>query len=301
MGNSMKNVKNYFGEIFTGIVILGLVVYSFVGIGLAEQLSKDFWVVFAVNFSIMILITSIWYPSAKTKAQNQDQNYIAQRVAYGNLVNKIAETNNQKNLNSFCEWATEENRIFKIKQILIKINIDYPTYLSYQKRINDVDKDESLTKRQKRKLKKLIEFGVSVEKISYMKIMTGIKTKNTKYDTTSSEARYDAVKLSSKILISVVSSIFMGFIVFKMYGLSWESVAQLFTWIILIVWNIFTSYSAGYKSISIKRMEYYKKLKTFLEEFVSSEFFNRELNIIATENVSRETINETTEQPVNGE
>ena len=66
----------------------------------------------------------------------------------------------------------------------------------------------------------------------------------------------------------------MGFIIFTIYGFTWTSIAQLLTWLVLIFWNIFTSYNAGYKAISIKRMEYYKKLKTFLEEFISSEYFN---------------------------
>ena len=269
-----KNVKNFFGEIFTGIVVLALIIYSFVGIGLNNSIDETFWITFAVNFALMILVTSIWYPSAKQKAQFQDEGYLIQRKKYGELVDKVVNTNNQRNLSKFCDWATEQNKIFKIKQKLIKINVDYDIFVKYSKELDKLDNDKILTDKQKKKLRVLIENGVSVKKISYSRVITGIKISSLQYDTNSSEQKYDVIKLTSKIIISVCTSIFMGFIVFNLYGFNWESVAQLFMWLIVIAWNIFTSYNAGYKSISVKRAEYYKKLKTFLEEFVSSEYFN---------------------------
>lgn len=269
-----KNVKNFFGEIFTGIVVLALIIYSFVGIGLNDTIDETFWIVFAVNFALMILVTSIWYPSAKQKAQFQDEGYLIQRKKYGELVDKVVNTNNQRNLSKFCDWATEQNKIFKIKQRLIKINVDYDVFVKYSKELDKLDNDKILTDKQKKKLRILIENGVSVKKISYSRVITGIKISSLQYDTNSGEQKYDVIKLTSKIIISVCTSIFMGFIVFNLYGFNWESVAQLFMWLIVIAWNIFTSYNAGYKSISVKRAEYYKKLKTFLEEFVSSEYFN---------------------------
>lgn len=272
--DSAKNVKNFFGEIFTGIVVLALIIYSFVGIGLNDTIDETFWIVFAVNFALMILVTSIWYPSAKQKAQFQDEGYLIQRKKYGELVDKVVNTNNQRNLSKFCDWATEQNKIFKIKQKLIKINVDYDIFVKYSKELDKLDNDKILTDKQKKKLRILIENGVSVKKISYSRVITGIKISSLQYDTNSSEQKYDVIKLTSKIIISVCTSIFMGFIVFNLYGFTWESVAQLFMWLIVIAWNIVTSYNAGYKSISVKRAEYYKKLKTFLEEFVSSEYFN---------------------------
>lgn len=286
-----KNVKNFFGEIFTGVIILSLIIYSFVGIGLKDVIDESFWITFAVNFTLMLLVTSVWYPSAKQKAQMQDEGYLLQRRKYGELIDKIVNTNNQRNLSKFCDWATEQNRIFKIKQKLIRINVDYDIYLKYAKDFNKLDEASFLTNKQKAKLKDLIINGVNVKKISYSRIITGIKISSTQYDTNSGEQKYDAIKLIRKIIISVCSSIFMGFIVFNLYGFGWESIAQLFMWLILIAWNIFTSYSAGYKSISIKRADYYKKLKTFLEEFISSEFFNN-AETVGEEVVEKEIKNE---------
>lgn len=280
----MKDIKNYLAEIFTFIIIVGLIIYSFVGMGLKDRIDEGFWTSFAVNFSIMLLITSIWYPSAKQKAQCTDTGYINQRKYYATLVDKIVDTNNQKGLSKFCEYATEQNRICKLKQRLIKINVDYDVYLHYKDCPSSIyaEKDYiELSNKQKKALEKLIVNGVYVKNIDYSSIITGIKGSKNKYDTSSGERKYDVLKLSTKICISVFSSIFMAYIVFSMFGFTWESVARLTMWLIMIVWNIFTSYQAGYKSISIKRCDYYKKLKTFLEEFVSSEYFV---------NVSRETI-----------
>lgn len=280
----MKDIKNYLAEILTGIIIVALIIYSFVGMGLKDTIDDNFWTAFAVNLSIMLLITSIWFPSAKQKAQYNDTGYLNQRKAYGLLVDKIIDTNNQKGLARFCEYATEQNKICKIKQKLIKINVDYDVYLHYKDSPSLIytEKDYiELSNKQKKALEKLIINGVYVKAIDYSSIITGIKGSKYKYDTNSGERKYDTLKISTKIFVSAFSSIFMAYIAFSLFGFSWESVAQLTMWLIMIVWNIFTSYQAGYKSISIKRCDYYKKLKTFLEEFVSSEYFV---------NVSHETL-----------
>lgn len=286
MKEKVGGIKNYIAEMFTGIIVIALAIYSFVGIGLKDAIDNTFWVSFAVNLGIMILVTSVWYPSAKSKAQIKDEGYLAQRKKYGELVQKIVDTNNQKNLKIFCDYATEQNRIFKIKQALVHINVDYDVYQKYLKEPFKIKDDQSLSKKQKKNLLKLIQNGVRVKRISHSKIITGIKESKLQYDTISGETKYDVFKLTSKIFISVCSSIFMAYIAFSLFGFTWESVAQLFTWLIMICWNIFTSYTTGYKSISIKRADYYKKLKTYLEEFVSSEYFDRNNNI-----VSRETLN----------
>lgn len=291
--NKIQGIKNYLGVILTSVIIVALVVYSFVGIGVKDAIDKEFWVSFAVNFGIMLLITSIWYPEAKRKAQYSDAVYLAQRKRYGELVDKVILTNNQRNLAKFCEYATEENRKAKIKQALININVDYDVYLKYLKEPFALKDDTTLSAKQKKKLLALIENGVKVKKISHSKIITGIKSSRLVYETTSEEQRYDVAKIVTKMIVSVVSSVFMAYMVFSLFGFSWASVAQLFTWLILICWNIFTSYQAGYKSISVKRADYYKKLKTFLEEFVSSEYFSgdKAVSVVLEKNIA-ETVDE---------
>lgn len=278
MGNFKDKITNNFKgrlvEIFTSIIILGLAVYSFVGIGLRENIDAGFWTAFGVNFGLMILTMFIWYPEAKKRAEQNDAGYIGQRQKYGELIERITNSNNQKNLHKFCDYATEENRMFKIKQKLIKMNVDFDVYEKYLKKPSKIDEIEELTDKQKKSLKKLIQNGVKVKKISSARIITGIKNSKAKYDITSQEQAYDTTIFSVKIVISILSSVVIAYMVFSTNGFSWESVAQFFTWVIVIFWNTITSYQTGYKSISIKRADYYKKLKTFLEEFVSSEYFS---------------------------
>lgn len=277
MGDFKDKITNTFktrlSEIFTIIIILALAVYSFVGIGMRDKIDEGFWTAFGVNFGLMLLTMSVWYPDAKRKAQRFDAGYLAQRKRYAELVDEITKTNNQKNLHKFCDYATEENRIFKIKQKLIKMNVDFDVYEKYLKKPQKVNEIEELTDKQKKKLKKLIENGIKVKKISSARIITGIKGAKARYDTTSGEQTYDTLMVSLKVVISIVSSIAVAYMVFSQNGFTWESVAQFFAWVIIIFWNAFTSYQSGYKSISVKRTDYYKKLKTFLEEFISSEYY----------------------------
>lgn len=271
-----NTLKTRLSEIFTGLIILALLVYSFVGIGMRDKIDEGFWTAFVVNFSLMLLTMFVWYPDAKRKAQQRDGNYIAQRKRYGELVNQITDSNNQKNLHKFCDYATEQNRLFKIKQRLIKMNVDFDVYARYLKKPSKVDEVEELTEKQKKKLKKLIQDGVKIKKISSARIITGIKGAKARYDTTSGEQAYDTFVVTFKIIVSIISSVVVAYMVFSTNGFTWESVAQFFAWVIIILWNAMTSYNAGYKSISIKRADYYKKLKTFLEEFVSSDYYQKE-------------------------
>lgn len=272
--DKVGNLKNYVGEALTAVVFLALIVYSFVGIGLKDKIDDGFWTTFAVNFGLMLLITTIWYPEAKRKAQIQDKGYINQRKKYGGYVDRVVATKNQKGLAKFCEYATERNRVFKIQQRLIKINVEYDFYLACLKDVSKIEKNEFLNDKQKKKLKKLIENGVTVKKISYSHIITGIKNAKFNYDTKSGEQKYDTTRISFKIVFSLISAAFTAYIVFMVGGFTWESIAQLFMWAILIIWNMITSYRTGYKSISVFRCEYYKKLRTFLEEFISSEYYD---------------------------
>ena len=61
-------------------------------------------------------------------------------------------------------------------------------------------------------------------------------------------------------------------IFFTGQGFTFGKLAQMVTWLVLIFWNICQSVSTGSKSITIHRANYYKKLRTFLEEFFASEY-----------------------------
>ena len=275
-----NTLKTRLSEIFTAIIILALAIYSFVGIGMRDKIDEGFWTAFGVSFGLMLLTMTVWYPDAKRKAQKFDAGYIAQRKRYGELIDTITTTNNQKNLHKFCDYATEQNRLFKIKQKLIKMNVDFDVYEKYLKKPQKVAEIEELTDKQKKKLKKLIENGVKVKKISSARIITGIKSAKAIYDTNSGEQAYTITIISLKVITSIVSSTIIAYMVFSQNGFTWESVAQFLTWVIIIFWNAFTSYQAGYKSISVKRADYYKKLKTFLEQFISSNYYNKPIGTV---------------------
>lgn len=290
-----KNIRNYMGEFLTAIIALALIVYSFVALGFRDSIDEYWITTFIIGFIIMIVITSVWYPNAKQKAQYTDEGYILQRTEYGKLVDKVTNANNQKNLNKFCDWATEQNRLHIIRQKLLKKGIDFELWVKYSKTPSKVQEEKELTDKQKIYLKALIENGVNVKIINYQHILTGLKNGKLKYDTNSTETRYDTITLTLKVFVSVCSAVVMAFLVFSVGGFTWASIANLLMWYVLIVWNMFTSYSTGYKSISIHRTGYYSKLRTFLEEFVSSEFYeDKKISVDAViREMAKQEINKT--------
>ena len=155
------DIKNHLGEIFTGLIVVALFSYLFVGIGIKTSLNEEFWTIFGIGFAIMVAITSIWYPSAKAKAKLKDKNFKNQRLEYSILVDRVVKTNNFKGLREFCEYATDENKTERIKAVLAKINVDYDVYVKYSKDIKLLDKDTQLDADQKKKLLKQISSSSS--------------------------------------------------------------------------------------------------------------------------------------------
>lgn len=269
------DIKNHLGEIFTVIIVVALFSYLFVNIGIKSSLDEEFWTLFGVGFAIMIAITSIWYPTAKNKAKLKDKNFKNQRLEYSILVDRVVKTNNFKGLKDFCEYATNENKTERIKAVLAKINIDYDVYLKYVKDIDLLKEDKTLDEEQKNKLLKLIKKGVKFTIINPGKVTTAIDKIKEHYDIKSEEQKFDAITLGSKILTSILCSIMLAMIVFTGTGFTLGKLAQILSWVMMIAWNICQSINSGTKSITIYRANFYKKLRTFLEEFFASEFADK--------------------------
>lgn len=266
------NIKNYVSEILTILIVIALISYLFVGIGIQQKFDSEFWTLFGVGFAIMIAITSIWYPNAKTKAKLKDKNYKNQQLEYSLLVDRVVKTNNFKGLKKFCEYASGQNKITKIENVLIKLNIDFDVYNKYKKDIRLIEKDTQLSDKQKAKLKKLIINGVKYSKVNPNKVTTAIDNIKECYDVKSQEKAYDVKTLTAKILTSVLCTFGFAMIVFTGTGFTLGKLAQILTWLCMIAWNICQSIMTGTKSISIFRADFYKKLRTFLEEFFASEY-----------------------------
>lgn len=265
------DIKNYLGEIFTGLIVVALISYLFVEIGIQAKFDEEFWTLFGIGFAIMVAITSIWYPTAKQKAKLKDKNFKNQRLEYSILVDRVVKTNNFKGLKKFCDYATEQNKIDKIKNALAKINVDYSVFEKCKKDLKLIDK-EQLDDKQKKKLRHLVLHGVKYSFINYSKVTTAIDDIKEHYDVKSEEKSYDRKILTAKIVTSVLCAFGFAMIVFTGTGFSLGKLAQIISWLCMIAWNICQSLSTGTKSITIHRANYYKKLRTFLEEFFSSEY-----------------------------
>lgn len=269
------DIKNHLGEIFTLIIVVALFSYLFVNIGIKSSLDEEFWTLFGVGFAIMVAITSIWYPTAKNKAKLKDKNFKNQRLEYSILVDRVVKTNNFKGLKDFCDYATNENKTERIKAVLVKINVDYDVYLKYAKNTDLLKEDKTLDDEQKNKLLQLIKKGVRFTIINPGKVTTAIDKIKEHYDIRSEEQKFDAITLTSKIITSILCAVMLAMIVFTGTGFTLGKLAQILSWVIMIAWNICQSINSGTKSITIYRANYYKKLRTFLEEFFASEFADK--------------------------
>ena len=174
-------------------------------------------------------------------------------------------------LKKFCDYDTEQNKIDKIKNALAKINVDYSVFEKCKKDLKLIDK-EQLDDKQKKKLRHLVLHGVKYSFINYSKVTTAIDDIKEHYDVKSEEKSYDRKILTAKIVTSVLCAFGFAMIVFTGTGFSLGKLAQIISWLCMIAWNICQSLSTGTKSITIHRANYYKKLRTFLEEFFSSEY-----------------------------
>jgi ABC-type multidrug transport system fused ATPase/permease subunit len=287
----LKGFRNGIATVFTSVLMLILISYLFVEIGLDTQLDADFWTTFVVNFAIMLAITTIWYTTTKQKEAERNVQYKNQRVAYSVLMQRVSETNNFKGLKKFCEEATEKNRISKIKNKLEKHNIDYDIYQKYEKDLNGIDADEFLSDEQKTVLKHIITNGLSYKFLFWhfkgYKTITDNQITNAndglkqEYDIKNSEKGFDVKTFSLKTVSTILSAFGVAMIVFSGKGFDWAKLAQILTWFGLILFNMFQAVNSGRKAISIHRTNYYKKLRTFLEEFCGSEYYDNSIEWVA--------------------
>lgn len=299
----IKKAKNYIGYIFTSVIILVLFSYLFVGIGLNFNLSTDFWTMFLIGFAIMVAITTIWYPIAKQKEEQQNSQYKKQRLEYSLLVNRVTETNNFKGLTKFCEYASERNKVDILKQKLAKDNIDYDMFLKYSKDIQALEEEKNLDEKQKKILKHTILRGLShrflfwkssgYEKINHNKITTGIDDVKATYDVTNDEKKFDKRVMFAKVLTSILCSFGFAMIVITGKGFDLGKLAQILTWLGLILWNVFSAINNGKKSVAVHKTNFFKKLRTFLEEFCGSEYYDN--TITWTRPKVKEEVNENQE------
>lgn len=281
----IKQFKNKLATIFTSILVLILFSYLFVEIGLDTQLDGDFWTTFIVNFMIMIAVTMIWYTTTKQKEAEENSYYKKQRLEYSLLMDKISSTNNFKGLKEFCEVATEKNKIAKIKNKLNRYNIDYKVYEKYLKTPNEIDADKLLSDEQKKVIKHIITNGLAYrflwwrfagyEVITDNKITNANDTLKQEYDISNSEKGFDFKTFSLKFISTILSAFGIAMIVFTGKGFDVAKLAQILSWLGLILYNAFNAINSGKKAISVHRTNYYKKLRTFLEEFCGSEYFDK--------------------------
>lgn len=287
---NVKEIKNYTGQIFTCIIVMLLVCYLFVGVGLRAEFDETFWTIFGISFVIMLSVNTIWYPIAKQKEEERNTDYKRHRLAYSILVDRVRDTNNFSGLKQFCEYATNENKIECIKNKLSKHNIDFAMYLEGIKDIDSIDQQKNLDNKQKKILRKLVVNGVSskflwmkfsgYETINHNQITTAIDEATQPYETKNTEKAFDKRVFGAKILTSILCTFGIAMIVFDGKGFDIGKLAQIMTWIFVIFWNIFTAINNGTKSIAVYRVQYYKKLRNFLEEFCASKYYDNSINWI---------------------
>lgn len=281
----IKQFKNKLATIFTSILVLILFSYLFVEIGLDTELDADFWTTFIVNFMIMIAVTMIWYTTTKQKEAEENSHYKKQRLAYSLLMDKVSSTNNFNGLKEFCKVATEKNKISKIKNKLNRYNIDYNVYQKYLAEPEELKNDTNLSDEQKKVLKHIIINGLSYkflfwrftgyEVITDNKITNANDSLKQEYDIRNSEKGFDFKTFSLKFISTILSAFGIAMIVFTGKGFDIAKLAQILSWLGLILYNAFNAINSGKKAISVHRTNYYKKLRTFLEEFCGSEYFDK--------------------------
>lgn len=282
--SSVRVFKNYIGQLFTGIIILILISYLFVGVGIKSELDEDFYTRFLIGFTLMLMITSIWYPVAKEKEEFDNKIYKSNRLAYSLLVKKVVDTKNLNGLKNFCDKATILNKNEAIKNKLSKYGIDFSFYEKYKSDFVNLENENLLDNQQKKILKKILLKGVSFkflcfkfngyETITHRKIITALDGETTPYSVRNDEKVFDKKMFTTKILTSILLTAGFALIIYDGKGFSIEKLTQIITWCGMIFWNIFTSINNGKKAISVYRNNFYNKLRSLLEEFCGSEFYD---------------------------
>lgn len=292
LGNEFRK---YMFDLLTFVLLLGILAINFFVIETNDIRSKSFWVNFAANGALTMLIWTSRYLGAVSQ-RKQGKRATAARNAVNQLIGHIIDSKKVDGLDDFCVQFSENDLKGRRKRLLGRVGVDYadfeeiyqnmdisqirrisPPSVDY-KNLSAEEKKYQLTKKKKKTIIKA--YKMKEPKVNADMLLTEQDDgKEKAFSLGRSEAaqkRHDiGLKGAKYILTAVITSYFTMKLV---QNPSWETVANIVKDLIPMTTSAVMATKSGIEAVDNNIVTRYQKRRRLLIQFCDKNAIPTDIN-----------------------
>lgn len=292
LGNEFRK---YMFDLLTFVLLLGILAINFFVIETNDIRSKSFWVNFAANGALTMLIWTSRYLGAVSQ-RKQGKRATAARNAVNQLIGHIIDSKKVDGLDDFCVQFADSDLKGRRKRLLGRVGVDYadfeeiyqnmdiaqirrisPPSVDYKK-LSDEEKKYQLTKKKKKAIIKA--YKMKEPKVNADMLLTEQDDgKEKAFSLGRSEAaqkRHDiSLKGAKYILTAVITSYFTMKLV---QNPSWETVANIIKDLIPMTTSAVMATKSGIEAVDNNIVTRYQKRRRLLIQFCDKNAIPTDIN-----------------------
>lgn len=256
----VKIIQEYASLVITCIIMFigGLMMCVSVK-GVDNWKDPALWIEMGFNAVLQIVMIVTWLPEGKKRGYT-NETYKTNKEIVNNKMKEAGAAENFNLLTEFCKTATEQNRFAWISGKVKRYGINYEQWN------NELYKAQFSSKIQDKVAK--------IEKLSYKRVEEIKATEtvtnseiNLVYDTKDHTEQSATIKVTVKMVMSIVLCAIGAFIAIDRVQFALEAFYKFLYWLLIVCLSIFFSIRTGYKLITEDRNDYYKRMIVFLSHF----------------------------------
>ena len=292
LGNEFRK---YMFDLLTFVLLLGILAINFFVIETNDIRSKSFWVNFAANGALTMLIWTSRYLGAVSQ-RKQGKRATAARNAVNQLIGHIIDSKKVDGLDEFCVQFADSDLKGRRKRLLGRVGVDYadfeeiyqnmdiaqirrisPPSVDY-KNLSNEEKKYQLTKKKKKAIIKA--YKMKEPKVNADMLLTEQDDgKEKAFSLGRSEAaqkRHDiSLKGAKYILTAVITSYFTMKLV---QNPSWETVANIIKDLIPMTTSAVMATKSGIEAVDNNIVTRYQKRRRLLIQFCDKNAIPTDIN-----------------------
>lgn len=292
LGNEFRK---YMFDLLTFVLLLGILAINFFVIETNDIRSKSFWVNFAANGALTMLIWTSRYLGAVSQ-RKQGKRATAARNAVNQLIGHIIDSKKVDGLDEFCVQFADNDLKGRRKRLLGRVGVDYadfeeiyqnmdiaqirrisPPSVDYNK-LSSEEKKYQLTKKKKKAIIKA--YKMKEPKVNADMLLTeqddGKEKAFTLGRSESAQKRHDiGLKGAKYILTAVITSYFTMKLV---QNPSWETVANIVKDLIPMTTSAVMATKSGIEAVDNNIVTRYQKRRRLLIQFCNKNAIPTDIN-----------------------
>lgn len=292
LGNEFRK---YMFDLLTFVLLLGILAINFFVIETNDIRSKSFWVNFAANGALTMLIWTSRYLGAVSQ-RKQGKRATAARNAVNQLIGHIIDSKKVDGLDDFCVQFADNDLKGRRKRLLGRVGVDYadfeeiyqnmdiaqirrisPPSVDYKK-LSDEEKKYQLTKKKKKAIIKA--YKMKEPKVNADMLLTEQDDgKEKAFSLGRSEAAQKRHDISLKGVKYILTAVITSYFTMKLVqNPSWETVANIIKDLIPMTTSAVMATKSGIEAVDNNIVTRYQKRRRLLIQYCDKNDIPTDIN-----------------------